>query len=343
MAFVNPRYTKTSPCTNCGEIGHHFRNCINPVTSYGIIAFRINEEKWNQASTLASSDSDFTGYPLDDMQYLLIQRRDSIGFVELLRAKYKLSDVQYIYDQVAGITQEERQKLLTLPFQELWVGLWGPTSNESRQYRQEYEQAKLKIESLLSGYDHNGTHIQLKNLFDKIPVQWSTPEWGFPKGRRNPFESDYACAVREFSEETGLTTNQFRIFENIEPIRETFFGNNGIHYRHVYYVAWISSAIPIAMNVDNYHMAQEIGGIDWFSLDDALSHIRPTNIEKRQVLLRVSSLLRNICPLLVGPVAELAEHSAKKEGDTTNRRPNESDGSIYRAFSRTAFKFVDDT
>jgi 8-oxo-dGTP pyrophosphatase MutT (NUDIX family) len=343
MAFVNPRYTKTSPCTNCGDTGHHFRNCIAPVTSYGIIAFRVNEEKWNQACAIASSESDFTGYPLDTMQYLLIQRRDSIGFVELLRAKYKLSDVQYIRDQITGITEEERKKLLTMPFQDLWVGLWGPTSNESRQYRQEYEQAKLKIESLVSGYEHNEIHIQLKNLFDEIPVQWSSPEWGFPKGRRNPFESDYACAVREFSEETGLTTNQFRIFENIDPIRETFFGNNGIHYRHVYYVAWISSAIAVTMNADNYHMAQEIGGINWFSLDDALSHIRPTNIEKRQVLLRVSSLLRNICPLLVGPVAELAEHSAKKEGDTTNRRPNESDGSVYRAFSRPTFKFVDDT
>jgi hypothetical protein len=47
-------------------------------------------------------------------------------------------------------------------------------------------------------------------------------------------------------------------------------------------------------------MVREIGNIGWFNLNDALEKIRPDNIEKREVLLKVSSLLRNYCPLYIG-------------------------------------------
>jgi len=31
-------------CTNCGLSGHIFRNCLSPVTSYGIIAIKYLNE-----------------------------------------------------------------------------------------------------------------------------------------------------------------------------------------------------------------------------------------------------------------------------------------------------------
>jgi 8-oxo-dGTP pyrophosphatase MutT (NUDIX family) len=133
------------------------------------------------------------------------------------------------------------------------------------------------------------------------------------------FESDYSCAVREFCEETGLHANQFRIFENMKPIRETFIGNNAIHYSHVYYIAWVPRSVPVKLSADNVCMSREIGGIGWFSLHDALEHLRPNNLEKREVLLRTSLLVRNFCPLLVGPVAAVAEHAAHAEGNSQNR------------------------
>ncbi len=56
----------------------------------------------------------------------------------------------------------------------------------------------------------------------------------------------------------------------------------------------------IEIDARNHHMVREIGNIGWFSLNDALEKIRPDNVEKREVLLKVSSLLRNYCPLYVG-------------------------------------------
>ena len=44
-------------------------------------------------------------------------------------------------------------------------------------------------------------------------------------------------------------------------------------------------------------MLQEIGDLGWFSLEESLNKIRSENIEKKEVLLRASSLLRNYCPL----------------------------------------------
>lgn len=311
------RFGKPSICTNCGLQGHHYRNCTAPVTSYGVIAFRISDPTWNQAADLAKTDANFNGIPLDKVEILLIQRRDSIGYVEILRAKYKLSDVDYIKKQIEGITQVEREKLLSQPFEKLWIGLWGLNSYETKQYKQEYEQAKVKIESLQAGYTHEEKHISFKSLFDQIPIQWETPEWGFPKGRRNTGESDYSCAIREFTEETNLTDSQLQIIETLEPLREEFYGNNGIHYCHIYYLAWVASSIPLEMVPTNELMTREVGGIGWFPLEKAFEQIRSTNLEKRKILTRVSGVLRTICPLLVGSAAV---QSGRKEAENTNRR-----------------------
>ena len=47
----------------------------------------------------------------------------------------------------------------------------------------------------------------------------------------------------------------------------------------------------------NRYMAQEIGDVNWFTLEECLAKIRPANIEKKEVLLRAPSMLRGYCPL----------------------------------------------
>jgi 8-oxo-dGTP pyrophosphatase MutT (NUDIX family) len=316
--MVSRQPVKQNVCTNCGNIGHHYKHCMEPIISYGIIAFHIQDTEWDQAERL--SRNELTGIPEDSLEFLLIQRRDSIGFVEIIRAKYRLTDIKHIREQISGTTLEERHALRTKPFDDLWVGLWGPMNqSDNRQYRQEYEQAKVKFELLRSGFENNGEFIILSHLLDTTPLLWNTPEWGFPKGRRNIFETDLKCAVRECCEETGLQSNDIRVFENIKPIRETFIGNNNIHYCHVYYLAWIPRNVQVKLRRENEVMNREVGNIGWFSLEAALSSIRHTNVEKREVLLRASLLLRNLCPLFVGPLVSIAEQRAEQEGSPLNR------------------------
>ncbi len=288
-------------CTNCSLYGHSSKQCQLPITSYGVIVFRFNTPDGiqSQPSTLLSDPTSKTGLePLKDgLEVLLIQRRDSIGFVEMIRGKYRLTDSTYIKQQLAGMTPSERTRLLNEPFDTLWDTMWGPTPTASTNaYKMEKDLAKNKLETLVA----DGT---LKMLIEESGPGWDTPEWGFPKGRRDPHESEYACAMRELWEETNIAESDIYPIRNLDPISETFFGTNHVHYCHKYFLAYLpggteTKSIGMTETCMNDHMRREVGAIQWFSVEDALAKIRPESVEKREVLLRASSILRNFCPLL---------------------------------------------
>jgi len=284
-------------CSNCGDLVHSFRQCMAPITSHGIIAVRVCGN-WNPAQILAEHESAITGLEHSGpIQFLLIQRRDSLGFVELMRGKYNTSDYIYITTQMKGMTVKERERFLTLSFQQLWDDLWG-SDHSVAQYRQEKETSRQKFETLRENglTDMNGVKHTLRELFDMVGPGWETPEWGFPKGRRDPFETERECALREMWEETGLHEKDIQMIENMEPIQETFFGTNHIHYCHKYRIVYVKESVNVIFDPNNEHMRREIGDLGWFTLDEAISRIRPENVEKREVLLRTSIILRNFCP-----------------------------------------------
>ena len=279
--------SRKKTCTNCGKLGHHFRMCTAPITSYGIIAFRMNQPDLDIL--------DPVNIPKEAIEVLLIQRKDSIGFIEIIRAKYKLQDTDYIRQQIEGTTAHERNLLCSKSFEELWKEIWGNDA-ENKHYRSDYIQAKQKFDQLVEGFYIESTFITLKHLIETTPLLWTTPEWGFPKGRRNMYESDQECAVREFCEETNLEKRDFQILRTLEPIKETFLGNNQIRYEHIYYIAYVSKDTHIVLR-KNESMAQEVGNIGWFSIENALKQIRITNTEKREILLRTSNILTTLCPI----------------------------------------------
>jgi 8-oxo-dGTP pyrophosphatase MutT (NUDIX family) len=290
-------------CTNCGGYGHSFRQCIAPVTSHGAILFRVIG-KWNPAKVLAEQESAITGLEgAGELQFLLIQRRDSLGFVELMRGKYNLSDYVYITTQMRGMTKLERERFLTLPFVELWSNLWGVDSTNS-QYKNEKENSRQKLEQLRTEglVDEHGNRKSLQEIFEAMGPGWDTPEWGFPKGRRDPNESERSCALREVWEETGIPSEKVQVIENCEPVQETFFGSNHIHYCHKYFIGYVTEDVEVKYDPTNEHMKREIGSLGWFPLEVALEKIRPENVEKKEILLLVRSLLKNFCPLTMSMV-----------------------------------------
>ena len=91
-------------CNNCGKQGHLFNHCKIPITSIGIICFNKFQ---------------------DVNKYLMICRKDSIGYIEFLRGKYPLYNRDYIQTLVDEMTLNEKEKLLSSTFDELWGELWG--------------------------------------------------------------------------------------------------------------------------------------------------------------------------------------------------------------------------
>jgi 8-oxo-dGTP pyrophosphatase MutT (NUDIX family) len=291
----------TKQCSNCGFLGHNYRDCQSPVTSFGTLLFRVKNPEWSQESVLAKTPHSITGFEnsSSDIEVLLIQRRDSLGFVDLLRGKYSIHDIEYIKKQISGMTDYEREKIVKKDFDDLWSEMWGAESTDV-QYKKDRENSKNKLMALREGItlDISGNTATLQTFIDECKVHWNTPEWGFPKGRRDGSESDLDCALREMKEETGLEQKDVHIIHNLEPLTETFFGSNRVHYCHKYFVIYVPDGKQVKYNPDNFHMKREIGDIGWFSLNDALEKIRSENIEKREILLRLASLLRNYCPIL---------------------------------------------
>lgn len=279
-------YTK-QVCSNCGKAGHYNRSCTQPILSYGVLALRKQTPSSSQSQTYLEQMSN------QSYEILLIQRRNSIGFIELVRAKYKLEDLEYIRQQVAGTTAKEREMLLTLGFFDLWKELWGVDA-ENRHYRHDYLQAKSKFEQFVQGYEYQGTFITLKSILESVPVQWDTPEWGFPKGRRNVHETDKECALREFQEETGIDSSHLQLLENIEPFHQTFYGNNKIHYAHVFYIGFVPYDVKLSIEPKEKEMALEIGGIGWYSFSEAKTRIRATDREKLDILEKCEALLHAV-------------------------------------------------
>jgi 8-oxo-dGTP pyrophosphatase MutT (NUDIX family) len=291
---------KTIFCSNCGEYGHYLKNCLSPVTSFGVILVKL-PDWFSQAEELLLNENSVSGYEkvMKDLKYLMIQRRDSLGFIEMMRGKYKITDIDYIRYHINTMTRLEHQKILNEDFDELWNKLWGTPKEQSLNYRNDKENAKQKLQQLKEGIQDMSSNkiITLQTLINDIITPWDTPEWGFPKGRRDPHEYELQCAFRELYEETGISESDVLYVRNLEPISETFFGSNHVHYCHKYYIMFYNSNKQIKYDSTNMFMLQEIGDIGWFSLEECLKKIRPENVEKKEVLLRASSVLRSYCAI----------------------------------------------
>jgi 8-oxo-dGTP pyrophosphatase MutT (NUDIX family) len=254
------------------------------VTSYGIIAVRYTDNSYLDSMFVSSN---IIPIHHDSIQFLLIQRKDSLSFIEFIRGKYNHHNIPYLSKILRGMTVSEHKYLLTKTFDELWYHIWGDKSCIIS-HRNDYETSKSRYTQIAD---------RIPQLIRDNPTIWMEPEWGFPKGRRNPHESDIHCAIREFQEETGLERDDFSVIQNTHSITETFFGSNHVHYCHKYYIAVCNKSVEVRMNMNNPHMTSEIGEIKWCTLEEAISKIRPDNIEKREVLLKAEKIMKTFHPI----------------------------------------------
>jgi 8-oxo-dGTP pyrophosphatase MutT (NUDIX family) len=252
-------------CNNCGIKGHIFYQCKQPITSVGIIVFRLNDD--------------------GKKEYLLIRRKDSIGYVEFMRGKYNIYSKLYLSNIISEMTMEEKQRILTNDFDTLWKNLWGDDINT--QYRGEEKISREKFESLRYGISTNDNDYSLETLINESKSQWIETEWGFPKGRHNNQEKDLLCALREFEEETGYSRLSINIVQNLVPFEEIFTGSNYKSYKHKYYVAHMEKSNENQMSYQD----TEVSKMDWKTFDEAIQLIRPYNLEKKEVLTRVEIML----------------------------------------------------
>ena len=99
-------------CNNCGKNGHVMHACKNPIISNGIIVFKDGTE---------------------GASYLMIRRKDTLGFVEFIRGKYPIYNQTYVQRLIDEMTVDEKHRLQTQTFSELWKNVWGDYLNSKYQ------------------------------------------------------------------------------------------------------------------------------------------------------------------------------------------------------------------
>lgn len=100
----------------------------------------------------------------------------------------------------------------------------------------------------------------IKSNTDKyLLVETLNGRYGFPKGKRHKGELPFHCAVRELTEETGLTLDQIQVL-SLTPVKEI---NEKGNCPTAYYQATINGE-PSVMCYDTEENLKP----QWLSLDD---------------------------------------------------------------------------
>jgi 8-oxo-dGTP pyrophosphatase MutT (NUDIX family) len=256
-------------CNNCGKPGHNYSICKIPITSIGIVVFRKNND--------------------NNYEYLMIRRKDTLGYIDFMRGKYSIYNKPYIMNMLKQMTDEEKECLKTEDFDTLWHKIWGST-NISSQYKSEENISREKFNTLTVGILVKDDLYNLKMLVEESYQydKWTEAEWGFPKGRRNYQEKDYECALREFSEETGYPKTYLKNVYNIIPFEEIFTGSNYKSYKHKYYLMNMS----LKDSLENVKFENtEVSKMEWKTFENCIKSIRYYNVEKQQVITNIHNAL----------------------------------------------------
>lgn len=285
-------------CVNCGEKGHIIKDCKGPITSFGLIMFKIVNNKEEEKNDIPIglkkhiekikdnylADENSSIYP--KVKLLLIQRKDTMSFIDFLRGKYQDEKDENYYKlmkiKFEEMTIEERDSLRDYSFDELWDKLW--VNHFSKLYINEYSLAKEKF-----------LKIDIKHYLENTTSKWEYSELGLPKGRRSIKERNIDAAEREVCEETGYENNMYHYLKNYPLVTEEFLATNNVIYKHIYYVTKLKEQYVDYIPEMNDELQQgEVKSVGWYSLNETLSLIRDYDTEKKKILEKVYNDIVNM-------------------------------------------------
>jgi|TARA_R110002072_G_scaffold159134_9_gene310200 8-oxo-dGTP pyrophosphatase MutT (NUDIX family) len=263
-------------CNNCGIKGHVYKDCSSPILSCGVLLCKKEEGEY---------------------KVLMINRKDSLCYIDFLRGKYNINDVEYIQILVDKMTINEKDKLMKNTFDDLWMSLWNLEElTKELVEKNDYKEGKRKYESLKMGIHRDKQLYQLGMFVSVSSTDYRECEWEFPKGRRNKHEKNKDCAIREVGEETNyMITEDYDMISNIIPLTEEFRGENRVKYKYLYYIGLVTNKEKrCEISEDNVNQKQEISDIGWFSKEESLSKIRDYHKSRERLIGTIYNLLEDL-------------------------------------------------
>jgi 8-oxo-dGTP pyrophosphatase MutT (NUDIX family) len=264
-------------CNNCGIKGHVYKDCLSPILSCGVILCKKDDGA-------------------DNYNVLMINRKDSLCYIDFLRGKYNINDMKYIQILIDKMTINEKDKLMKNIFNDLWISLWNLEElTKELLEKNDYKEGKRKYEALKKGFYRSEKLYKLEMFISSSGTNYKDCEWEFPKGRRNKHEKNRDCAIREVGEETNYMINDYDMISNIIPLTEEFLGENRVNYKYLYYLGLVTNKEKkCEISEDNENQKQEISNIGWFSKEESLSKIRDYHDSRERLIGKIYDLLENL-------------------------------------------------
>ena len=291
-------------CCNCGKQGHIYKKCKEPITSYGVIAFKFDEgfeqiliNLWKQNKNKDYENKVVLDAIEKNIKFLMIRRKDTLGYVEFVRGRYNLNRIDMLMRIFNIMTLNELEKIRNNDFDYLWRDLWlldKDLKTETNTYVKEYELSKKRFNNFKKGsINVDGDFVSLDKILEKCNGKYTEQEWGMPKGRKNIKENFKQCAIREFEEETGIEPIDYNFINIPRPLEELFMGTNNVWYKHIYYIAQCKPDCILTIDSNKISQIIEISDIRWLSFKDTLDIVRPYNKEKKMIIKNALKVIKN--------------------------------------------------
>lgn len=150
------RYSKMK-CINCGKLGHSYKICREPKTSFGIIAIHLDNIDQSIKKSVVNYLSGIKDIPEETgivcensialqkfvdykkaIKLLLIMRKHTLGYMEFIKGRYNLQMPERIVPLFEQMTPYEIQKIKNHvnDFEYLWNDVWSITKDDSARVEQ---------------------------------------------------------------------------------------------------------------------------------------------------------------------------------------------------------------
>ena len=189
---------------------------------------------------------------------LVVRKRFTYAYHVFVYGMYKADDDAGVLALMNGMTIDEKIDLSSLDFKLMWFKIkLGVVGNTSAYFR-----ARGKYET---AFVCDGGR-RLRKLLTKSTH--GTMNWEIPRGRKkDKFELDLHCAVREFREETGVAKEKYRLFP---ASRIQITEDAGVRYVVKYYFAFAENIEEIRLKFDDPGGIGEISDVKWMPMSGLL-------------------------------------------------------------------------
>lgn len=232
--------------------------------SYGLICFRKNTQ--------------------GSHELIMIKKSVTYYFCEFVSGRYVKNDDTRLITLFNNMTYHEKIDILNLNFENLWYRIYKkkPDSGDLSTYlkkKNKFEETFLK---------DGGKRLRKLMSYS---VNVDTP-WEFPKGRKDTQkrEQDLDTAIREFTEETGINSEKYKILWHIIPYVETYMDFE-VTYQNVYFYAQAVGVWEPELKFYDKEQIGEISDVKWISRAD-LRHIKLEALTYQRLLKSFDKIIK---------------------------------------------------